>query len=223
MTRTARQLPSSTAARCSVRQPDLRRAHWSPRWMTPVTSRMLVISLGNGERVRPLEAPLQGMRAAVTGAVDFTGCTADPHACLGEPGDYLREPDFSAGAWRGSAVAAGGLRSLIEHGNRPVANSRPAGQSASSAAPGQRHDRLGDQPSLGSSDGTDRGRSKRRCRRAQWPMPGSHASRSRRRASMRCDLCSAHWACRRSGAAIRSSGFAAISARIFGNPHRTMC
>lgn len=77
-------------------------------------TRMLVIPLGNGERVRPLEAPLQGMRAAVTGAVDFTGCTAGPHACLGEPGDYLREPDFSAGAWRGSAVATGGLRSLID-------------------------------------------------------------------------------------------------------------
>jgi alkylation response protein AidB-like acyl-CoA dehydrogenase len=77
-------------------------------------SRMMVIALGNGERVRPLEAPLQGMRAAVTGAVDFSGCTADRDACLGEPGDYLREPDFSAGAWRGSAVAAGGLRSLID-------------------------------------------------------------------------------------------------------------
>ena len=77
-------------------------------------SRMLLISLGNGERVRPLEAPLQGMRAAVTGAVDFSGCAIDRDACLGEPGDYLREPDFSAGAWRGSAVAAGGLRSLID-------------------------------------------------------------------------------------------------------------
>ena len=30
------------------------------------------------------------------------------------PGDYLREPDFSAGAWRGSAVASGGLRSLVD-------------------------------------------------------------------------------------------------------------
>ncbi len=77
-------------------------------------SRMLVLALGGGERVRPLEAPLQGMRAAVTGAVDFTGCTADLDACLGQPGDYLREPDFSAGAWRGSAVAAGGLQSLVE-------------------------------------------------------------------------------------------------------------
>jgi alkylation response protein AidB-like acyl-CoA dehydrogenase len=77
-------------------------------------SRMLLISLGNGERVRPLKAPLQGMRAAVTGAVDFSACTTDRDACLGEPSDYLREPDFSAGAWRGSAVAAGGLRSLVD-------------------------------------------------------------------------------------------------------------
>jgi alkylation response protein AidB-like acyl-CoA dehydrogenase len=54
------------------------------------------------------------MRAAVTGAVDFTHCIADADACLGQPSDYLREPDFSAGAWRGSAVAAGGLQSLVE-------------------------------------------------------------------------------------------------------------
>jgi hypothetical protein len=73
---------------------------------------MLVVSLGNGEVVRPLAAPLQGMRAAVTGAVDFSGCAAD--FCLGDAGDYLREPDFSSGAWRGSAVAAGGLHSLVE-------------------------------------------------------------------------------------------------------------
>ena len=75
--------------------------------------RMLVVALGSGERVRPLESPLQGMRAAVTGAIDFSGCVVDAEACIGEPGDYLREPDFSTGAWRASAVAAGGLRSLI--------------------------------------------------------------------------------------------------------------
>jgi hypothetical protein len=54
------------------------------------------------------------MRAAVTGAVDFTGCVVDPDVCLGESGDYLREPVFSTGAWRGSAVATGGLQSLVE-------------------------------------------------------------------------------------------------------------
>ena len=76
-------------------------------------SYMLVLALGAGECTGRLEAPLQGMRAAVTGAVDFTGCTVDPDTCLGQSGDYLREPAFSTGAWRGSAVAAGGLQSLV--------------------------------------------------------------------------------------------------------------
>ena len=75
---------------------------------------MLVIELGTGEYVRQLESPLQGMRAAVTGTVDFTRCTVDRGACLGQPGDYLKEPVFSTGAWRSSAVAAGGLQSLID-------------------------------------------------------------------------------------------------------------
>jgi hypothetical protein len=54
------------------------------------------------------------MRAAVTGMVDFSGVTLDHDAVLGRPGDYLREPDFSCGAWRGSAVAQGGLTALLE-------------------------------------------------------------------------------------------------------------
>jgi len=78
-------------------------------------TRMLVLKLGIGERVTPLPSPLQGMRAAATGAVDFTGCETSADALLGEPGDYLREPDFSAGAWRGSAVALGGLIALLDH------------------------------------------------------------------------------------------------------------
>jgi len=78
-------------------------------------TRMLVLPLGIGETVKPLPAPLQGMRAAVTGAVDFTGCEVSASALLGSAGDYLREPDFSAGAWRGSAVALGGLIALLDH------------------------------------------------------------------------------------------------------------
>jgi alkylation response protein AidB-like acyl-CoA dehydrogenase len=75
---------------------------------------MLMVALNGGEWVEPLEAPLQGMRSAVTGTVDFTGCTVPEKALLGSHGDYLREPDFSAGAWRGSAVALGGLRALLD-------------------------------------------------------------------------------------------------------------
>lgn len=78
-------------------------------------ARMLALRLGIGERVMSLPSPLQGMRAAVTGAVDFTGCETSVEALLGQPSDYLREPDFSCGAWRGSAVAAGGLIALVEH------------------------------------------------------------------------------------------------------------
>jgi alkylation response protein AidB-like acyl-CoA dehydrogenase len=74
---------------------------------------MLVVPLGMGERVEPLAAPLQGMRAAVTGAVDFDGCVVIGDARLGKPGDYMREPDLSAGAWRTSAVTLGGLCSIL--------------------------------------------------------------------------------------------------------------
>jgi alkylation response protein AidB-like acyl-CoA dehydrogenase len=81
---------------------------------TDGSARMLILRLRNGEQVSLLPSPLQGMRAAVTGAVDFTGCETAVASCLGQPGDYLREPDFSAGAWRGSAVALGGLIALLD-------------------------------------------------------------------------------------------------------------
>ncbi len=77
-------------------------------------TRMLVVPMGIGEVITPLPSPLHGMRAAVTGAVDFTGCEIAADRLLGQAGDYLREPDFSAGAWRGSAVALGGLIALLD-------------------------------------------------------------------------------------------------------------
>jgi alkylation response protein AidB-like acyl-CoA dehydrogenase len=76
-------------------------------------TRLLVVDLGGAERVSPLPAGLAGMRAAVTGQVDFTGVATDLDRIIGLPGDYLREPDFSAGAWRSSAVALGGLHRLL--------------------------------------------------------------------------------------------------------------
>jgi alkylation response protein AidB-like acyl-CoA dehydrogenase len=87
--------------------------------------RMLALRLGIGESVTSLPSPLQGMRAAVTGAVDFTGCGTPAGGLLGHAGDYLREPDFSAGAWRGSAVALGGLIALLDLG---VAQLQAAGR-----------------------------------------------------------------------------------------------
>ncbi|MBW4024334.1 MAG: acyl-CoA/acyl-ACP dehydrogenase [Proteobacteria bacterium] len=77
-------------------------------------TRLLLVDLGGLEHASPLPASLAGMKAAVTGQVDFTGVTLGVDRVIGDPGDYLREPDFSAGAWRSSAVALGGLHRLLD-------------------------------------------------------------------------------------------------------------
>jgi alkylation response protein AidB-like acyl-CoA dehydrogenase len=75
---------------------------------------MLIVSLEPGKRVLPSPVKLGGMRAAITGSIDFSGMEVSPGALLGSEGDYLREPVFSAGAWRGSAAALGGLSALVQ-------------------------------------------------------------------------------------------------------------
>jgi alkylation response protein AidB-like acyl-CoA dehydrogenase len=76
--------------------------------------RLLRLKLECGEVVRTLTSGLQGVRSSITGRVDFTGVRQPADAVMGRPGDYLREPDFSAGAWRTSAVTVGALTSLVE-------------------------------------------------------------------------------------------------------------
>ncbi len=76
--------------------------------------RLLLLPLNSGEITRTLPAGLQGVRSASTGCVDFTGVRHAPDAVFGADECYLREPDFSGGAWRASAVTAGGLSALVE-------------------------------------------------------------------------------------------------------------
>ena len=77
-------------------------------------TRMLLLSLEGGQRTERMEFRLQGMRAAVTGRITFDGFRIPSDAFVGRPGDYTKEPAFSAGAWRTSAVTLGGLEALIE-------------------------------------------------------------------------------------------------------------
>lgn len=94
-------------------------------------TRMAVAALDGTEEVTPLSDALHGMRASATGAVRFAGT---PAAAVGRPGDYLREPDFSAGAWRTSAVTLGGMDALLDaardgllargHGGLPLQQER---------------------------------------------------------------------------------------------------
>lgn len=55
-----------------------------------------------------------GMRGTGSGRVSFDGERYEPDDLIGAPGDYLRQPEFSAGAWRTSAVTLGGLSTLCE-------------------------------------------------------------------------------------------------------------
>jgi hypothetical protein len=75
---------------------------------------MVLVDLDPGTRALADRIRLHGMRAAVTGAMDLAGLPAGPDAIVGDPGDYLRQPEFSAGAWRTSAVTLGGLDALVD-------------------------------------------------------------------------------------------------------------
>ncbi len=56
---------------------------------------------------------LHGMRHTATRAVSFDTMLGPQHL-IGAGDDYVREPDLSAGAWRTSAITAGGLRALVD-------------------------------------------------------------------------------------------------------------
>ncbi len=83
------------------------------------TARLAYLSTQTAS-ARKLAGRLQGMRAAVTGRVSFAGDRIAPQDWIGVPGDYLREPDFSVGAWRTSAVTCGGLEALTDHAMRQL-------------------------------------------------------------------------------------------------------
>jgi len=76
-------------------------------------AQMLLIDATRTDAGDGVAPRLHGMRATATRPVAFD---MSARACdlIGGPDDYVREPDFSAGAWRASAVTAGGARALVE-------------------------------------------------------------------------------------------------------------
>jgi alkylation response protein AidB-like acyl-CoA dehydrogenase len=53
-----------------------------------------------------------GMRATATGTVHLTGLPVGEAEQIGQPGDYLRQPSFSGGAWRFCAAHLGAIERL---------------------------------------------------------------------------------------------------------------
>jgi alkylation response protein AidB-like acyl-CoA dehydrogenase len=56
----------------------------------------------------------QGMRGTATGTVDFTGRCITVRERIGAPGDFMRQPHFSGGAWRFCAAHVGATERLVD-------------------------------------------------------------------------------------------------------------
>ena len=75
---------------------------------------MLLAPMRGRERVDLTGWTAQGMRATATGTVDLTGLTLTAEQIVGSPGDFMRQPLFSGGAWRFCAAHLGGAERLVD-------------------------------------------------------------------------------------------------------------
>lgn len=75
---------------------------------------LLLLDLDAGVRMELGGWTAQGMRATATGTVDFDGLTLPEAAVIGQPGDVMRQPFFSGGAWRFCAVHLGAAEQLVD-------------------------------------------------------------------------------------------------------------
>lgn len=55
-----------------------------------------------------------GMKSTATGTVDFTGYCILTSEIIGRPGDFMRQPHFSGGAWRFCAAHLGAVERLVD-------------------------------------------------------------------------------------------------------------
>ncbi|MDX7951687.1 acyl-CoA/acyl-ACP dehydrogenase [Lichenihabitans sp. Uapishka_5] len=79
------------------------------------TEQMLMMPvLQSGERVDLSGWTAQGMRATATGTVDLSGLEVPKEGVVGDPGDFMRQPTFSGGAWRFCAVHLGAAERLVD-------------------------------------------------------------------------------------------------------------
>ena len=99
--------------------------------------RMVVPALTRGERADLAGWMAHGMRASATGTLDFTGQLVEPAELVGAPGDYLRQPLFSGGAWRFAAVQLGGIERLLDELRRHLVQSGRDGDPYQLARVGQ--------------------------------------------------------------------------------------
>ncbi len=91
----------ATRALVTARQPD-------------GEAQLVLVALEPGQGFDGRTVELHGMNGAHTGAVRFDGIAAPSDTWIGKPGDYMRQPEISLGAWRTLAVLLGGLDALTD-------------------------------------------------------------------------------------------------------------
>jgi hypothetical protein len=74
---------------------------------------LVLVEAGDPRRADAAAWRVSGMRGTCSGTYDLTGLAAGGASRIGAPGDYLREPMFSAGAWRFAAVQLGGAERIL--------------------------------------------------------------------------------------------------------------
>jgi alkylation response protein AidB-like acyl-CoA dehydrogenase len=74
---------------------------------------LAIVPADFGDRADLSRWRVRGMRATGSGSYDLTGLRLTDEDLLGAPGDYGREPRFTAGAWRFCAVQLGGVEALL--------------------------------------------------------------------------------------------------------------
>ncbi|RVT42286.1 acyl-CoA dehydrogenase family protein [Sphingobium algorifonticola] len=74
---------------------------------------LVIVPANDAKRADLSQWRVRGMRATGSGLYDLTGMNVAPDRLLGLPGDYDREPWFTTGAWRFTAVQLGGIEALL--------------------------------------------------------------------------------------------------------------
>lgn len=74
---------------------------------------LVIVKADEAARTDLSQWRMRGMRATGSGIYDLGGMAIVPDALLGNGGDYDLDPDFTAGAWRFTAVQLGGIEALL--------------------------------------------------------------------------------------------------------------
>lgn len=75
--------------------------------------RLVIADGGDPARADLSQWRVRGMRATASGRYDLSWLAVSQNDLLGAVGDYDREPDFTTGAWRFTAVQLGGVEALL--------------------------------------------------------------------------------------------------------------